>query len=274
MKLQYLGTAAAEAFPGVFCHCETCAKARTLGGKNIRRRSGMMVNDTTLIDFPPDIYALSLELGLDLGSVTDLMITHSHGDHFDVGELNMRQNGMFCHLGQDAPPLRLYGDDGVARVMKAAGADKYPYVAYTPLSYFDPVKLANGLVFTPLPASHAEGENACIFLIEDGRHRVLYGHDTGLLPEADYPFLEGKPLDFVSLDCCNGSHSTEYFGHMGMPQCRKVADRLEALGCIRPDTRLMLNHFSHNCGELHEDLVAKAADIGFEVAYDGMIVTL
>ena len=39
LKLQYLGTAAAEAFPGVFCHCETCAKARTLGGKNIRRRS-------------------------------------------------------------------------------------------------------------------------------------------------------------------------------------------------------------------------------------------
>lgn len=107
-------------------------KARTLGGKNIRRRSGMMINDTTLIDFPPDIYALSLELGLDLGSVTDLMITHSHGDHFDVDELNMRQNGMFCHLGQDAPPLRLYGNDGVARVMKAAGADKYPYVAYTP----------------------------------------------------------------------------------------------------------------------------------------------
>ena len=91
-------------------------RARTLGGKNIRRRSGMMVNDTTLIDFPPDIYALSLELGLDLGSVTDLMITHSHGDHFDVSELNMRQNGMFCHLGQDAPPLRLYGDDGVAPV--------------------------------------------------------------------------------------------------------------------------------------------------------------
>ena len=45
-------------------------------------------------------------------------------------------------------------------------------------------------------------------------------------------------------------------------------------GCIRPDTRLVLNHFSHNCGDLHEELEAKAAKDGFEVAYDGMIVTL
>ena len=33
MKFQYLGTAAAEDFPAVFCNCEYCQKARELGGK-------------------------------------------------------------------------------------------------------------------------------------------------------------------------------------------------------------------------------------------------
>ena len=274
LKLQYLGTAAAEAFPGVFCHCETCQKARKLGGKNIRRRSGMVVNDTTLIDFPPDIYALSLEFGLDLGSVTDLVVTHSHEDHFDVDELSMRQNGLFCHLGEDAPPLRVHGNDGVERSLKKAGMDTRPYLDFSPLTYFEPLRLPNGLVFTPLPASHAKGENACIFLVEDGSRRILYAHDTGLFPEEDYPFLQGKSLDFVSFDCCNGSGSGGFYGHMGMPECRQVAARLRAEGCIRPDTRLVLNHFSHTCGDLHEELEAKAAKDGFEVAYDGMIVTL
>lgn len=39
MKLQYLGTAAAEGFPGMFCNCTACERARKAGGKNIRTRS-------------------------------------------------------------------------------------------------------------------------------------------------------------------------------------------------------------------------------------------
>lgn len=33
MKITYYGTAAGEAWPGVFCRCELCEKARALGRK-------------------------------------------------------------------------------------------------------------------------------------------------------------------------------------------------------------------------------------------------
>ncbi len=33
MKLKYLGTAAAEGIPALFCRCEMCAYARKAGGK-------------------------------------------------------------------------------------------------------------------------------------------------------------------------------------------------------------------------------------------------
>lgn len=274
MKLQYLGTAAAEAIPALFCHCELCRKARERGGREIRRRSGMVVNGTTLLDFPPDIYALSLELGLDLGAVTDLVVTHSHGDHFAAAELAMRQTGVFCHLGDGAPPLRVYGGDGVAGVMEAAGLSGAPFLSYRPVTCFEPFRLENGLTFTPLPASHAQGETACIYLLEDGVRRVLYGHDTGLFPEENYAFLRGKALDFVTLDCCFGSRSGGPYGHMGMPECRRVAARLREEGCLHGGTLLYLNHFSHNCGELHAELEAAAAGDGFRIAYDGLTVTL
>ena len=58
------------------------------------------------------------------------------------------------------------------------------------------------------------------------------------------------------------------------PILLEVPLRLREEGCIRPDTRLVLNHFSHNCGDLHEELEAKAVKDGFEVAFDGMIVLL
>ena len=56
MKLTFLGTAAAEGFPAIFCNCEYCKEARKLGGKNIRSRSQTLINDDLLIDLPADSY--------------------------------------------------------------------------------------------------------------------------------------------------------------------------------------------------------------------------
>ena len=63
MKLQYLGTAAAEGIPGLFCQCPMCQYARKTMGKEYRARSGAVVNDRLMIDFPPDVYATCLRVG-------------------------------------------------------------------------------------------------------------------------------------------------------------------------------------------------------------------
>ena len=63
MELTYLGTAAAEGFPAMFCNCAHCREARALGGKNIRTRSQALVNDDLLIDFPADTYMHFLNNG-------------------------------------------------------------------------------------------------------------------------------------------------------------------------------------------------------------------
>ncbi len=45
MKLQYLGTAAAEGWPALFCDCYSCRRARIAGGRNIRTRSQAMLGE-------------------------------------------------------------------------------------------------------------------------------------------------------------------------------------------------------------------------------------
>ena len=54
MHFQYLGTAAAEGWPAVFCNCPLCKRAALLGGRNIRTRSQALINKDLLIDLPPD----------------------------------------------------------------------------------------------------------------------------------------------------------------------------------------------------------------------------
>ena len=66
MKLQYLGTAAAEGWPALFCDCESCRRARIVGGRNIRTRSQAMLDDRLLIDMPPDTYHHLLTNNIDI----------------------------------------------------------------------------------------------------------------------------------------------------------------------------------------------------------------
>src|SRR5690348_6984346 len=87
MKIQLLGTSAAEGWPGLFCDCKACQDARRLGGKNIRTRSSALIDGILKLDFPPDTYQHVLQRGLDLRKVEFLFFTHGHDDHFALKEL-------------------------------------------------------------------------------------------------------------------------------------------------------------------------------------------
>ncbi len=45
MKIKYLGTAAAERVPAIFCTCEVCSFARKEKGKEIRTQMQTWVDD-------------------------------------------------------------------------------------------------------------------------------------------------------------------------------------------------------------------------------------
>ena len=45
MKFHFLGTAAAEGIPALFCECAVCKEAREKGGRFIRTRSQALIDD-------------------------------------------------------------------------------------------------------------------------------------------------------------------------------------------------------------------------------------
>jgi phosphoribosyl 1,2-cyclic phosphate phosphodiesterase len=144
-------------------------------------------------------------------------------------------------------------------------------VTVTPFQSFE----AAGLTITPLPANHDPKCEPVIYLIADGSQTILYAHDTGYLIDDTWRYLtENRPhLDLVSLDCTT---IREYCrdGHMGLSTANEVAGRLRQIGCVDDRPRLILNHFSHNGGATYDELLAEPKAAGFEVAYDGMSVTV
>ena len=109
MKLQYLGTSAAEGWPAPFCACEACERARKRGGKDLRTRSQALVDDRILIDLPGDTLAHANQFAIDLSKVNHLLITHSHLDHFSAFDLHMRIDP----YQKGTPPLEVFCNDMV-----------------------------------------------------------------------------------------------------------------------------------------------------------------
>lgn len=272
MKIQYLGTAAAEGWPALFCNCEMCKQAARLSGKNIRTRSQAIVDDKILIDFPADTYAHMLQYHIDLPSIHTLLVTHSHIDHWYPEDL-MRRSKRFATAIDET--LHIYGNDAVyeelMQVAKRVG-DGYKDVRieYHIVKEFEPFE-AEGYKIVPLKASHKPGENCFIYMISKDGKSLLYGHDTGYFPEETWDYIMDKQFDLVSLDCTMISIKAGT-NHMGILDNIEVAERLRALGCVKEHTQCVINHFSHNGKMLYDELTATAKKYGFIATYDGMSV--
>lgn len=277
MKFQYLGTAAAEGWPALFCRCEKCMEALKRGGRNIRTRSQAIVNDDLLIDLPPDTYLHKLQQGLDLSKVRDLLVTHWHMDHFFAREL-CNHGGCYSH-DMLSPELHIHCAKGTLDTFLADTGWTMDTCAerglvWHILSPFETFR-AGRYIVTALPAKHMlEMKNGepYFYLIEDGEKAVLYCHDTGIFYDEVWDLLakREKPLTMLSVDGTYGPAPAGYGGHMGLPENIIVRDRLRELGLVNESTVCVINHFSHNGGMAHEEFCALAGKEGFLVSFDGM----
>ena len=107
MKIKYLGTAAAEGIPALYCQCDICKDAWIHKGKNIRTRAQALIDDKILIDFGPDTYAHVLQYEVPLDTIHHVLITHKHSDHFYPSDLLFRRPGYASKVEEE--PLHVYG---------------------------------------------------------------------------------------------------------------------------------------------------------------------
>lgn len=272
MRLTYLGTAAAEGFPAVFCNCDYCREARRLGGKNIRTRSQALINDDLLIDLPADTYSHFLKGNIEGYKIKYLLVTHSHSDHFYPAELEMRHNG-FAH-NMDAEKLQLFCGKGAHKAFEAIKKDVWNIDAKL-IKPFESVIFGNYTV-TSLPARHFIGDEPLIYLIESDK-TILYAHDTGYFLDEAFDFLEEKSvkLDFISLDCtCVDIPVSDEKSHMDIENIERLVKKLVDIDVITDSTIKAVNHFSHNANPIHHILEQRVAPLGYIVSYDGLSIEI
>ena len=279
MKIQFLGTGAFEGIPSLFCECEICKHALEVGGREIRTRSQALINDDLLIDFNNDTVSHFHNFKFDSTKIKNILVTHTHADHFLVDDLIIITGGYSQHANDKV--VGVYG--GQSCVDKVNDTIAKPYNNFG--GCIEPHLVEHGKVIEvgkykvlPIAAVHAPKTCPHIYLIDDGEKVILYGHDTGLFTDEMYEALKvyGKKIDLISLDCTFGlmSHKDAYdeTHHMCLEGVVKTLARLEEMFLIDCNTIRVINHFTHNANSTHEQLVEEARKHFIVVAYDGMKV--
>ncbi|MCH5155678.1 MAG: hypothetical protein J1F69_03645 [Clostridiales bacterium] len=278
MRLMFLGTAAAEGVPAVFCNCKTCLNAKQKGGKDVRTRSQILIDDDTLFDFPMDTYMHMLRYGLDLSAVKRVLITHSHMDHCYPQEFCMR-GGPFAK-DMTVGKVEVYGNAKVcemfisdtAREIRPVVKDGIELKALRP---YDEIK-SDDMRIIALPASHTVGEDCLVYYVERKGVGVLLLNDTGVLDKTVYIKLAEMNVNVRAAicDCTYGAIRHGAGRHMGLYDIVDQKSIMTHAGVLKDDALVIATHLSHNTDLDYNGISALAKDYNIVVAYDGMTVSI
>jgi phosphoribosyl 1,2-cyclic phosphodiesterase len=284
MNVTFLGTAAANAFPEAFCKCRNCVQARTLGGPSLRKRSAALINDDLLIDLGPDIMAASHMHGCSLDQVRYCLQTHPHADHLDLSHL-LSRSPAYGVVG--APVLDFYASrETVERAAETFERDLAGYSLLSPeaekylnfkIRQIQPLEsfTMGPYSIMAFPANHAPGMGAMLYAIEADGCAVFYGTDTATLFEQTWQAFRRYKMrfDVVILDHTYGPEQPGR-DHLSAHQVIEHANRMRSEGVLGPSGRIFATHIAHEGNSAHTDLSAFAKHHGYEVAYDGLVLTI
>lgn len=282
MRLTFLGTGAANAYPEAFCRCTNCAQARILGGPSLRRRSHALIDDELLLDLSPDLHAAAQALGRSLEQVCYCLQTHAHADHLDSSQL-LSRSPAFGVVG--APRLHFYASRAsLARLAELLARDCAPNSLYDQqaqdelnltlheVTPFEPFHVGPYTVIA-FPANHDPSVEPLLYAIQRDGHAIFYGTDSAAFSEEIWHEFHRRQLrfDLVVLDHTYGPGSSGP-SHMSASNVGEVVSRMRAEGLLHPQGRAFATHIAHETNPPHPTLARYSADHGYEIACDGLSI--
>jgi len=273
LKILFLGTGAAEGIPSPFCECSTCIHARQAGGRNVRMRSAVLVNDDLLFDCGPDLVVATQQFGVRLSRLETLLVTHAHEDHLLPSTLVLRGPD-FCPT--PLTHLHVFGPGPVTRALRRD--PHWLTLAEQGAMSVETVRAgqrwrSGQYHIAALSAIHDEGRSALLYVVSDGTHKLLYATDSGPLAERAWHIVAREsPFDVVLMDETLGG-GARWEGHHNTESFLEAHGRFVREGWLGEQAHFVAFHFSHQGNPPHDDLVRYFAPYDVLVAYDGMELT-
>ena len=219
MKIMFIGTGAADYDWSKY------------GQPGISGSTATLIDDRLLIDCGPTAAAALERFGADPAKITDIVVTHGHGDHFSPDSLKK------ITAGREGK-IRLFGPPQVCA--KAGG-----FCEVHPVDYGSRFQ-AGGYEFLTLPANHTVTdiyEKTFLYLIVGQDRTLLYALDTAWFPTLAYRLLGKTYLNGVIWDATmSESGDWRIFEHTDPVMFSMMRKTLTENGNIDGRTRIWFDH--------------------------------
>jgi phosphoribosyl 1,2-cyclic phosphate phosphodiesterase len=255
-KLCFLGTCACDFSPRLK------DELRDRFDNDARRSSALMIGESLLIDC--GIHTLeSLSIaGKDTRKISDILITHLHGDHYNEDNIRAIASG-------ERAPLRLW-------VRAGAEIGQIENVEVIEMEQFCRYEIAEGISVCGMPANHDPKAHPQHFLLNLEGKKLFYGCDGGWMLNESYNFLRGAKIDLAVLDATVGDYEGDFRAaeHNSIPMIRLLLPSLRTIGAICDESEIYLSHIAPSLHVSHAETVKIAESFGAKVAYDGLEITI
>lgn len=262
MNLLFLGTGAADTQIQLYEN-----------SKSFRRNSSAIVNDDLLIDPGLHIFHYAEHNDCDrlFDNVKNIVVTHSHYDHFNPQNFRTIYEKTHCTLWADKACIR--------RLTEAFGnefADSVKFVEMHPFITYD---IGNYKV-TSLPSNHATPdmeETTRVLLIEDGTRTLYYGCDSSWIPTKTWNFIKKKSINTLVLELTCGTLAYDdwrLFEHNTIDSLTLMLRMFKKYNCFADDVKYYTSHMAVTLHGTHEELEKILSEYDVTPAYDGMQISI
>ncbi len=254
MKLIFLGTCACDFSEKLENEFKSCLD------NDARRSSSVLIDDTILVDCGDHTIESLDILGIGYNQITDVLISHTHSDHYNVNNIEKIAKSRNV-------PLRLWMNE-------FENAPKIPNTSVIKMKQFNRYELINDYYVTALPANHDPKSHPQHFLIERCDKSVFYGCDGAWFLTETYNYLHNANLGLMILDATVGDYDGDYrlAEHNSIPMIRMMLPSLKTNHTINENTKIILSHIAPSLHKTHKETEKIANTFGAIVAYDGLIM--
>jgi hypothetical protein len=223
-----------------------------------------LIGGNGLIDCGPTVPAALDRFDIDPARITDLLITHGHGDHYHLDSI-----AQIAATGG----LRVHADPVLVPELA-----EIPGVTAHALPLWESLSIGS-LTVTPVLGNHLlqrPDEQAYHFVLVDGNSTVLYATDGAWLPTRTWHALRGLHLEGIVWEATCGDTDGDWriFEHTSIRMIELQRETLVRQGVLSANAPIWLTHLARTLCSPHAQLAEAIAPKGLTLAYDGLRVTL
>ncbi|NLY61915.1 MAG: MBL fold metallo-hydrolase [Clostridiales bacterium] len=231
-----------------------------------RGYASLLVDGLILIDCGSTTFDRMKDLEVDWSAITDIFITHSHRDHFDINTINSLADAIY----------KIKGEIITLHIEESWATEIIPErFTINPLKVEEEIQIGKYRIL-PLASNHKgdyKQEIPLHYLFFNGKVSWLYGTDGCWLLNRTWQILKEHTFDCWIVDCTIGDeHEGDFriFEHNSLPMIRIMAKTFYKQGILKDNAWIVLTHLAKTLHPGQDQLETKL-DFPFKVAYDGYI---